>query len=125
MEVSAPKAKIAQPDEVGYFLQVFHQTKSENGIVFLDRQKNVQALLDLDISATEREAIIDSLEIRNYYKGPRNDGVRIGGEFWEFGVVVNGMEVYVKLSIGIVEGPVLCFSFHPSERRITYPYRGY
>jgi hypothetical protein len=123
VEVSAPKPKIVSPEEVLWFLQQFRKAKEQNGLVFLDRQKNFQALLDLEISAQEREEVIDRLAVQNYYKGPRPDGVRMGGEFWEFGAKVGKGEVYIKLSLGIEEGPVLCFSFHPAERKIRFPYR--
>ncbi len=117
------KPKILSPEEVAYFLQQFQANKAQNGLVFLDRHKNFQALLDLEISAREREEVIDQLSVRNYYKGPRPDGIRAGGEFWEFGARVKGQEVYIKLSLGLTEGAVLCFSFHPAERPIRYPYR--
>lgn len=123
MIVSAPKPNIVSPEKVQHFLQDFQKTKSQNGMVFLDRQKNLQALLDLEIDVAEREATIDRLSYQNYYKGPRPDGVRPGREFWEFGTEVKGQEVYVKLALGIVDGPVLCYSFHPAERAIRYPYQ--
>jgi len=121
--VSAPKPNIVSPEKVQQFLQDFQTTKSQNGMVFLDRQKNLQTLLDLEIGVEEREAAIDQLTYRNYYKGPRLDGVRPGREFWEFGTQVKGREVYVKLALGLVDGAVLCYSFHPAERAIRYPHQ--
>ena len=123
MVVSAPKPKIVSPEEVAWFLSQFRKAKAQNGIVYLERDKNLQALLDLEISPAKREEVIDQLTIKNYYKGPRPDGVRIGGEFWEFGAKIKQREVYIKLSLGILEGPVLCFSFHPCERPIRFPYK--
>ncbi|MFK7925153.1 MAG: toxin [Bacteroidia bacterium] len=121
--MSAPKPNIVSPEKVQHFLQDFVTTKNQNGMVFLDRQKNLQALLDLEIGVEEREAIIEKLTYRNYYKGPRPDGLRPGLEFWEFGTQVKGREVYVKLALGIVDGPTLCYSFHPAERAIRYPHQ--
>ena len=115
--------QIASLDAVLFFLREFRTQKKKNGIVFYDRQKNVQALLDLEITAEERERIIDALDLPNYYKGPKPDGVRIGAEYWEFGTCVKGKQVYVKLSLGFLDGPVACFSFHRAERTIKYPYK--
>lgn len=120
--VSAPKPNIVSAEEVKLFLQKFGESKLKDGMVLLDRQKNLQALLDLEISVEERATAISDLTYRNYYKGPRPDAVRPGLEFWEFGVQLKGKEMYVKLSLGQPEGPVICYSFHPAERAIKYPY---
>ena len=40
-------------------------------IIYLNRNKNVQALADLEINPAKRTAIIESLETKDYYKGPR------------------------------------------------------
>lgn len=121
--VSAPIPNIVSPEEVERFLRKFQSACSRNGIVFLERKKNLQALLDLEISVAERAGIIGKLTYRNYYKGPRLDAMRPGGEFWEFGSVVKGKELYIKLALGLTDGPALCFSFHPAERQIRYPHR--
>ena len=97
--------------------------KDEAGLVFYPRRKNQLGLLDLEISARDRERIIDSLDAQDYYKGPGDDGVLEGHSYWEFGKQVNGREVYIKLSLGLARGAVFCYSFHPAERTISYSYR--
>lgn len=116
-------SQIASVDAVAFFLLGFQTLKEKHGIVFYNRRKNVQALLDLEITAEEREKIIDSLAVQNYYKGPKPDGVKIGAEYWEFGACIKGKQVYIKLSQGLPNGPVACFSFHSAERIIRYPYK--
>ena len=110
-------------DEIAFFLTGFRALKERYGIIYYQRKKNTQALLDLEITAKDRGIILDSLEAIDYYKGPRPDGVIPGAEFWEFGKMVKGREVYIKISLGKDEDPVKCFSFHPAERKIKYPYR--
>lgn len=113
----------ATREEIARFLEVFVQQKKEFGIRFYQRKKNVQALLDLELSARQREKILEGLQIEDYYKGPREDGVNKGAEFWEFGVYLKKKDVYIKISIGLGEEAVRCFSFHAAERPIKYPYK--
>ncbi len=91
-------------------------------MVIYPREKNAQALLAIEMSATERERIIEQLGVENYYRGPRDDGIVASWQYWEFGKRVKGHELYIKLSLGLPEGAVFCYSFHPAERNISYPY---
>jgi len=91
-------------------------------IIYLNRDKNVQALADLEINPAKRTAIIESLELKNYYKGPTQDRDQ-GPYLWEFGKMVNRKEVYIKVCMGNENRPVICISFHLAERAITYPFK--
>lgn len=113
----------ASLEEIERFLSVFLEQKKKWGIRFYRRKKNTQALLDLEISARQREKVLDGLQVEDYYKGPRGDGVNKGAEFWEFGVYLKKKDIYIKISIGLGEEAVRCFSFHEAERPITYPYK--
>lgn len=106
--------------EVRQFLQAFRAQWEQHGIVFVEREKNLQALLDLELLPEQRETILQELPISGYIKGPKPDTVVVGANYWEFGVQVNGREVYVKLSLGPDDGPVVCLSFHPAERTMRY-----
>ncbi|MEL6850259.1 MAG: hypothetical protein AAFP92_17190, partial [Bacteroidota bacterium] len=98
-------------DEIKLFLYSFHQLMDQYGIIFYNRRKNTQALLDLELSAAGRNEILKHLTPLDYYKGPRPDMVNIGAEYWEFGKEVKGSTLYIKLSLGIrVDEPVRCFS---------------
>ncbi|MEZ4685141.1 MAG: toxin [Bacteroidia bacterium] len=112
--------------EVDAFLYTFKQLKQKHGLIILDREKNIQALLDMELSAGKREAIIMGLRPKDYSRGPRPDEVHKGFEFWEFGknVEVYGehFQVYIKLSIRFEQMPVVCMSFHPAEREMDFPY---
>lgn len=113
----------ASSEAVAQFLSEFHRQKAEEGLVFYERAKNTQALLDLEISARERDEVIERLEVSDFYKGPRPDKVLIGAEFWEFGKKVKGVDVYIKISLGFPGRSAACLSFHPAERKIKHPYR--
>lgn len=91
-------------------------------IVFRPRDKNLQALADLDISAIKRLESIMNLKAEDYYDGPKNDNYDSNRpNYYEFGIQVNKIEVYIKISKGLSNKPVDCMSFHPAEFPITYP----
>lgn len=123
MEVLVETRNISSLEEIEYFLYRFRSLKEKFGMIIYDRRKNFKALLDLEITAAEREKILDNLSATDYYKGPKPDGVMIGAMYWEFGAMVNGTEVYIKISTGLGNQAVACFSFHPAERKIKYPYK--
>ena len=91
-------------------------------IVFRNREKNLNALAELDIMPKQREDFLKDLTPEDYCSGPnpdRDDPDR--PYYYEFGIVVNGAEVYIKLSLGLTNKPVDCISFHVAEWPMKYP----
>jgi len=41
--------------------------------------------------------------------------------YYEFGIMIKGHEVYIKMSIGLPDKPIDCMSFHIAEYSINYP----
>lgn len=59
----------------------------------------------------------------HYIDGPKLDhDSKRGGFFYEFGYVIDGIELYIKLKCDVVRGCV-CISFHKAKYPITYPLR--
>ena len=113
--------KMITIDEVNRFLDEFKVKAKVFGIIYRDdRQKNVDALFQLGISARIRERIIFSLEGEDYSQGPIMETLNGGAEMWVFGKDHNDMEIYVKIS---VSDRALCISFHEAERPMYYPFR--
>ena len=111
-------------ETVDKFLKEFKDKARVFGIIFrIDRKKNMQALLDLEISAIMREKIIMSLTVEDYYKGPTEDKLNYMGELWEFGKSVDKKEVYIKISKGTGANSPICVSFHLAERKIEHPFK--
>ena len=110
-------------EDVDSFLYTFKKRIQKNGLIFYQRHKNLQALLDLEITAKRRTRLILGLKAADYYRGPKEDQVVAGGEYWEFGKEVKGIPVYIKLALDSEGGPACCYSFHPAERPITYPFQ--
>ena len=115
---------MALRDEVEAFLASFHEKVKVFGILFRDdRQKNRMALIDLEISRFERLEIVKSIEIQDYSDGPIPDELNLGTEMWVFGKDVNGVEVYIKITMGGFNGRAICISFHRAEHPMTYPFK--
>ena len=111
-------------ETVDKFLKEFKDKARVFGIIFrIDRKKNMQALLDLEISAIMREKIIMSLTVEDYYKGPTEDKLNYMGALWEFGKSVEKKEVYIKISKGTGANSPICVSFHLAERKIEHPFK--
>lgn len=110
--------------DVENFLSDFFQKKKIWGIRFAnERMKNIDALAALEITAFERERIIDSLKAKDYSEGPNKDKMSIESDMWIFGKTVKKQEIYIKITVGNVSKPVICISFHLSEKPMVYPFK--
>lgn len=93
-------------------------------IRFRPRDKNLQALADLDITAKQRLEYILKLTIENYYAGPKPDTFNPNRpDYFEFGMSVKGIDVYIKISKGLENKPADCMSFHEAEFPMKYPHK--
>lgn len=108
--------------DVDAFLYEFKRQMDTHGLVVLEREKNFQALLRLEITVKQRRAVIRSLRPKHYCRGPRPDVVLPGFEFWEFGKQVKQHTLYIKLALRGNEAPAICLSFHPAERPLSFPF---
>jgi hypothetical protein len=110
--------------EVGAFLQDFKEKMKFRDVLFRDdRGKNAKALLDLEIRPIDRKTILETLEVKDYSEGPNEDQLYKGSDLWIFGKTVKKKEVYIKISMGVAGGSVICISFHLSEYKMNYPFK--
>ena len=71
---------------------------------------------------------IRTLSIENYSRGPLPDRIYMG-EMWEFGKIIAGREIYIKLQLSAYNDPgdlietLFCISFHFAEFPMRYPYK--
>ena len=113
---------MTKKEEVESFLQKLRDKLLIFDIVFRPRSKNIEALAELDILPIDRIKFIKQLSSNNYYTGPNNDTYdNSKPDYYEFGITIQGFEVYVKLSLGLLNKQVDCMSFHIAEKPITYP----
>ena len=111
-------------EEVELFLSRFNQKVKVFGLLFRDdRGKNMQTLLELEITPKYREDIITHLGPDDHVDGPVEDTLYKVGEMWIFGKEVKGREVYIKISMGMNNSGAICISFHIAERHIRYKFK--
>lgn len=113
---------MATREEVDLFLKEIREKINVFNIVFRPRDKNLKALAELDISAFQRVAYIESIKPEDYYSGPNKDTYDSSKpDYYEFGIKVKNEEIYIKLSKGLPNKPVDCMSFHIAEFPMKYP----
>ena len=104
---------MAEAYEIEAFLQELRLKIDFRGILFRDdRKKNAQTLLDLDILPPERKKIILQLKSADYHQGPKPDTLNKGSDMWVFKKNVKGQEVYIKITLGLINNSAVCISFH-------------
>ncbi len=113
---------MATKEEVERFLQQLRDKISIFDVAFRPRGKNTDALAELDIMPYQRLEYLKKLTSANYYTGPNKDTYdATKPDYFEFGLTIKGVEVYIKISLGLENKRVDCMSFHKAERSITYP----
>lgn len=113
---------MANKTDVETFLSTFKAKLEIFDVVFLNRDKNLRTLIDLEITNVQRRLLLKDLKVEDYYRGPTKD-VDNGPDLWEFGRILKHKEVYIKITIGLMNRPVICISFHLAERAIEYPFK--
>ncbi|MGA7722543.1 MAG: hypothetical protein WCA84_15335 [Ignavibacteriaceae bacterium] len=115
---------LPEKSEIESFLIEFKQKLRTFSIVYHRSEKNSQTLLDLDINDCIRNNLLLKLSVEDYYKGPTADNYDpFSTPVWEFGLKKKGKDIYIKISLGAINKPVICKSFHIAERKIVCPYK--
>lgn len=114
-------------EEVKMFLQEFIAKINANiggvGIIIKrDRAVNLQTILDLELTNVTVIEHLKKLTYKDFYKGPIADS---GGDpsLWEFGKEIKSKEIYIKITLGYLNKPTICISFHYPIRTIKYPFK--
>lgn len=95
----------------------------EKELVFVERPKNMNAIIELNITIPIAKETIRNLTHKDYSRGPEKDKHNEKSNVWKFGTRINGEEIYVKLSDYFSEGTATCISFHKPKFKINYPYK--
>jgi len=108
--------------DVEAFLSDFKIKSEVFGLVFWDtRQKNTQALFDLELTWAKRLDIVKSITGKDYSEGPLNDNLYGIASLWVFGKKYKEQEIYIKISMGTKDDRAICISFHRAEHPMKYP----
>jgi hypothetical protein len=111
-------------DTVQVFLGDFKEKARVFDIFIYPRQVNSDALLDLGITSKMREEYIMNLTYEDYFRGPTPDTTSGMPEYFEFGIELNNIVVYIKLSLGKFDKSPCCMSFHRATSPIVNPLKG-
>ena len=115
---------MATKDEVNSFLAQFHTKANIFGIKYFGgREKNMNTLAELGITAKFRDDIVKQLSTEDFYKGPEPNVQNNLGDMWVFGKTINSKDVYIKITLGLTNNSAVCMSFHIAERPIKYPFK--
>jgi len=114
--------KCAEKYQITLFLFQFKEFAQKN-FSFYPRKESIDTITSLGITSPQAKREILGLTYEDYYRGPIPDKDRKGEEFWEFGKVIYGEEIFIKLKTNLKHAVAICFSFHIPDKIIEYPYR--
>lgn len=112
---------MATKDEVSQFLRQLKSVRSVGQLFFADRAVNKQTILDLEITAKQREIYINELVLQDYSEGPLENDQYGTNPMWVFGKTIKNKEIYIKITVS--ELNVICISFHTSQYPMNYPFK--
>ena len=114
--------EVKSREEVESFLRQFFPKLEVWGIIFLNRDKNQEALAALGIVPSARETIVREIRSDDYVETFLKSSQY--GEMWVFGKDFKGKELYIKISLGCPNNKTICISLHEAEDRIRYAFKG-
>ena len=112
---------VKSQEEVEAFLRQFKPKLDVWGIFFLNRGKNLEAAIRLNLRETERKEILRNLVSEDYVETIID--VLSYGEMWVFGRDFNDVELYIKISLGRPNSNTICVSFHEAEFPMSYAFK--
>ena len=99
--------------DISAFLEQFKFFATGTGYRFIGRDKNMEALIDLEIDHYQAlNDIILQLKPEHYCKGPEEDRDYPKYNVWVFEYNYEGNKLYVKLSDNFSHGLAKCISLH-------------
>ena len=107
--------------EVERFLRQFVPKMEIFGIMFLDREKNTDALKMLGITPSTRKEIIREIQVEDYIENIIDEFSF--GDMWVFGKAYDGEELYIKISLGVPNTNTICVSFHVAQHPLNYAFK--
>lgn len=107
--------------EVEKFLKQFMPKMEIFGIMFLDRDKNADALKMLGIMPKQRNEIVKKIQADDYIENIIDEFTF--GDMWVFGKDYDGEELYIKISLGKPNTNTICISFHVAEHPLNYAFK--
>lgn len=115
--------KVCTEAEVKEFINRFVPKFDVFGVIYINREKNEEALASLGITRRMRDDIVRSISITNYVETIIDE--LSFGDMWVFGRDYSGEELYIKISLGQENRSTICISFHKAEHPINYAFKSH
>lgn len=116
-------------DAVGRFLREVKETITKppgqyQSWVLVPRPENKDCMAELGFRFSDIRDVILGLSVADYCEGPVSDHDR-PGDFWVFGKMMDGREVYIKLKLASLDvlRMLRVVSFHFAKEPICYPFK--
>lgn len=108
-------------NDIKQFLDEFKANMNLFGILYANRDKNTQTLVDLEITPKFRDDVLLNLKIVDYCEGPLKNDQFGSSPMWVFGAEIKKNEIYIKITC--LPTKAFCISFHISEYPLNYPFK--
>ena len=107
--------------DIESFLLIVNKFIETGKFDFINRDK--YELTKLGITFREAVYIVGHLQVKNYYRGPKEDHNKKGNLIYEFGFDYSKeFQLYIKLTFRRAD-ELFIMSFHKAKRKINYPYK--
>ena len=114
---------IKSEGEVRTFLNQFFPKFDVWGILYINREKNLEALKMLGITSSMRDTVIRSLDVPDYVETIQSLLLSGNDDLWVFGKDYDGTPLYIKIAMGNPNDKTVCISFHLAEHPINYAFK--
>lgn len=114
---------VKNEDEVRQFLNRFFPKFDIWGVLYINREKNLEALQMLGITSAIRDSVIRSIEPSDYVETVQSLLLQGDNDLWVFGKDYDGTELYIKIAMGAPDSKTVCISFHKAEHTIKYAFK--
>lgn len=114
---------MVERDQVALFLKLLRECAACD-FRLERRPENMATLAQLGMTMRDAHERILALTPADYVEGPKPRSADSSQEAWVFGLSLEGVAVYVKVSIRIEPARCVCVSFHEAKWPMDYPYRG-
>jgi hypothetical protein len=122
-----PKARPLK-DEVSRFLKEF-KILAQSDFDFIERREFNKSASAIGLTRDDCFDLIMQLQTNDYEGGPKEDRDRPNEYLWEFGMTLDGIEIYIKLKVvniqmrnGSSKKFARCFAFHRASFPLKRPF---
>ncbi|MFH1665657.1 MAG: hypothetical protein ABIA77_05885 [Candidatus Omnitrophota bacterium] len=112
---------VSAKNDITLFLLHF-KSMAQKQFMLIPRGKNMLSISRRGLTIKDVKTAIYGLTFKNYIVGPVKDRDKKDCCLWIFGVEIDGIEFYVKLSDNFKGDVAKCISFHEPEIECKYPY---